>query len=335
MSGQPPVLADWLSRQGETVNGPLAISRVGIGQSNITSIVVDAAGSTWVLREPPRGAPENAAHDLRREAEILQALSATEVPVPRVVGWGDSADGSPFLVMERVRGSVLETRDQARSLSVVQRRDLGVSVVQTLASLHLIDPRTLGLPVSRTPYLSRQMRRIDASWERVRTLSRHDADWQRLRVELSAQLPEHPPAAIMHGDYRLSNLLVDHGAITAVLDWELCTVGDPLADLAWLIDDWRTPEEPAIVMPSPTRAGGFPSRDEMIDIYQGLTGLSVDQLDYYRAFTQWRAASLLEGVRARRLSGAMGSHGDIDADDLEDSIGVLLASASKHLRRVG
>ena len=111
------------------------------------------------------------------------------------------------------------------------------------------------------------------------------------------------------------------------------TVGDPLADLAWLLDDWRSANEPAIVMPSPTRAGGFPSRDEMIAVYQERSGIRVDDLDYYRAFTQWRAASLLEGVRARRLSGAMGSHAAIDPEELEDSVGTLLRSAAIHLRQ--
>lgn len=176
------------------------------------------------------------------------------------------------------------------------------------------------------------MRRISASWDRVRTSSRHDAEWEHVRVGLSARLPECPRAVVMHGDFRLSNLLVDRGKIAAVLDWELCTVGDPMADLAWLLDDWRPSDEPAIVMPSPTRAGGFPTRDEMVGIYQDLTGFNDDALDFYRAFTQWRAASLLEGVRARRLAGAMGSHGDIDPDKLENSIGILLFSAAQNLQ---
>lgn len=137
----------------------------------------------------------------------------------------------------------------------------------------------------------------------------------------------------MHGDYRLSNLLICDGRIGAVLDWELCTVGDPLADLAWLLDDWRPVEEAAIVMPSPTRAGGFPDRDEMVAVYREVTGYQVDDLDYYRAFSQWRAASLLEGVRTRRLAGAMGSHAAVDPEELEDSIGVLLASATEHLAK--
>jgi aminoglycoside phosphotransferase (APT) family kinase protein len=127
----------------------------------------------------------------------------------------------------------------------------------------------------------------------------------------------------MHGDFRLSNLLVHDGQITAVLDWELCTVGDPLADLAWLLDDWRSPDEPAISMPSPTRAGGFPSRAELIETYRDETGFLLDRLGYYRGFTQWRAASLLQGVLTRRRLGVMGTHGAMDLELLDDSIAVL------------
>ena len=135
----------------------------------------------------------------------------------------------------------------------------------------------------------------------------------------------------MHGDYRLSNLLVDNGVITAVLDWELCTIGDPMADVAWLLDDWRSPEEQSIVMPSPTRAGGFPSREEMLAAYREVSGIDPISLDVYRAFTQWRAAGLLRGVLQRRRAGVMGSHGAVDPAELETTIELLLSSARGNL----
>ncbi|MBN9636695.1 MAG: phosphotransferase family protein [Actinobacteria bacterium] len=331
---QPAALAQWLARHTDCVTPPVAVDRVGIGQSNITTIVTDAAAREWVMREPPPGDTATKAHDVLREAHILSALANTDVPVPRVIGTGESPTGSPFLVMDRVPGSPLESEDDARTLTASQRRALGVSVAEALGRLHRIDPSALGVAASSSPYLVRQMRRISAAWDHVRAVSRHDGNWEAVRAGLTQQLPQPSPAVVMHGDYRLSNLLIADGHITAVLDWELCTIGDPFADLAWLLDDWRPSEEPAIVMPTPTRAGGFPNRDEMVEVYRAVTGFRIDDLDYYRAFSQWRAASLLEGVRARRRAGSMGSHAAIDLDELEDSIGVLLASASSHLARM-
>lgn len=334
MSGRPAAVLDWLSDHGVSATGPLAITRVGIGQSNITTLIVDAHGREWVLREPPPGATTSSMRDLLREAGILRALADTGIPVPRVIGTGESPCGAPFLVMERVAGSALETEDHARTLTPEQRHELGVSVVTTLATLHCLDPEILGIRVSGDPYLVRQIRRVTASWERVGGCSSHDSAWRVVHTSLKDRLPKQTAAVIMHGDYRLSNLLVDHGQITAVLDWELCTIGDPLADLAWLLDDWRPADEPAIVMPSPTRAGGFPDRAEMVEIYREITGRGIHSLEYYRAFSQWRAASLLEGVRVRRMSGAMGTHAAIEPEELEESIGVLLDSAAMHIDRL-
>lgn len=331
---QPESVAQWLERHQADVTPPVMIERVGIGQSNITTVVTDHASREWVMREPPPGDSASKAHDVLREAQILGALAETDVPVPRVLGTGVSPSGSPFLVMERAPGAPLESEHDARELNPNQRRALGVSVAETLGRLHRLDASILGIDTSTTPYLIRQLRRVSAAWERVRHASRHDRDWEAVCSGLSQRLPRPSPAVIMHGDYRLSNLLVSAGRITAVLDWELCTIGDPFADLAWLLDDWRPAEESTIVMPSPTRAGGFPDRDEMIEVYRDVTGFQVGGLDYYRAFSQWRAASLLEGVRARRLAGTMGSHAAIDPEELENSIGVLLTSAAGHLAKV-
>lgn len=331
----PDVVADWLTRNGQSVNPPVNIERVGYGQSNLTTVVTDRAGRQWVMREPPPGRAAATAHDVEREAKILRCLSSTDVPVPTVIGTGVSPSGSPFLVMNRIEGAALEHEADATKLSPEQRRALGASVAHTLGRLHRIDPRTLGLPVSRTPFLERQLRRIGASWELQHGVDgRNDGDWQRVRATLVARLPEPTTPVIVHGDFRLSNVLVHDGVIRAVLDWELCTIGDATADLAWLLDDWRSPEDEQIVMPSPTRAGGFPNRDEMVAIYRDTTGFDVSGLDYHRAFTQWRAASLLQGVLARRRAGAMGSHGAIAPEALEDSIGTLLRTASQHLANV-
>lgn len=332
MSDQCRAVATCLAEYGECVTGPVAIRRVGIGQSNITSIVTDADGREWVLREPPPGIDQRNVRGMSREAGIIAALAGSGIPVPRVVGIGGSRRGEPFFVMERMAGAPLEHEDDARAIDPQQRRALGLQVITMLARLHRLDPAALGLTGFDDPYVERQIRRVSDAWLRVGSDGAHDAAWRAVRARLLERIPRsRGPAVVMHGDFRLSNLLVDEGRITAVLDWELCTVGDPLVDLAWLLDDWRSPEEPATAMPSPTRAGGFPARSELVDIYRNQTGFRVDRLGYYRGFTQWRAASLMQGVRARRRSGVLGQHGSIDVDLLDESIAALLMSAAVHL----
>lgn len=334
MCDDAPEVASWLQSRGEPVSGQVTIRRVGFGQSNITTTVTDEAGHEWVLREPPPGSRAQSTHDVEREARIMAGLSATAVPVPRVVGVGQTAWGAPFFVMERVTGAPLEHEDDAAVLDPDQRRELGLRVIRILARLHTIDPGEVGLAQlgPSTPYLPRQIRRVSSIWERVGAGTARDHAWQRVRAELLASLPEPANGTVLvHGDYRLSNLLVARSDVTAVLDWELSTLGDPLADLAWLLDDWRSPDEPAISMPTPTRAGGFPSRSEMIDTYRAETGFAVDHIDYYRGFTQWRAASLLQGVLVRRKSGVLGTHGDLDLQALDTTIAGLLDSAAAEL----
>jgi aminoglycoside phosphotransferase (APT) family kinase protein len=333
MCASPREVSSWLAQHGETVHGTVGIRRVGMGQSNVTSIVTDAEGREWVLREPPSGTRQGTAHDVHREARIIAALAGSGVPVPRVVGVGVSRGGGSFFVMERVAGAPLECEADARNLDPRQRYELGLQVIRTLATLHTLDPASVGLRCSPTPYVERQIRRVSDGWQRVGSGCAHDPAWRAVRARLLDRLPQtQAPSVVMHGDFRLSNLLVNSARITAVLDWELCTVGDPLADLAWLLDDWRSPAEPAISMPSPTRAGGFPARAELIDVYRNVTGFSIDRFGYYRGFTQWRAASLLQGVLTRRRAGVMGDHGAIDLDLLDASIATLLTSAAVQLK---
>jgi aminoglycoside phosphotransferase (APT) family kinase protein len=333
MCARPQAVSTWLAEHGEPVSGQVDIRRVGIGQSNISSLVTDAGGREWVLREPPPGTEQGNAHDVAREAGIISALADSGVPVPRVIGIGANRGGGSFFVMERVAGAPLENEHDVRDIEPRQRYELGLQVIKALAALHRLDPGTMGLTTPDTPYIERQIRRVSDAWLRAGSGCAHDAAWRAVRARLLERFP-HPqgPTVIMHGDFRLSNLLVNDGRITAVLDWELCTIGDALVDLAWLLDDWRSSDEPGISMPSPTRAGGFPTRAELIDVYRNLTGFPVDRLGYYRGFTQWRAASLLQGVLTRRRSGAMGDHGAIDLDQPDDSIATLLSSAAIHLK---
>ncbi|MDT5286149.1 MAG: hypothetical protein QOF88_1038 [Mycobacterium sp.] len=336
MCDDPAAVSAWLRSHGERVVGDVTIARVGFGQSNITTIITAADGGEWVLREPPPGGHAQSAHDVAREARIVSNLADSGIPVPRVIGSGTTPGGAAFFVMDRVSGSPLESEDDAAELSTQQRRELGLQVIRTLARLHTLDPAAVGLSdlgrPTPAPYLERQIRRMSATWDRVGLATGHDAVWHEVRTRLGDGLPAPAATVIMHGDFRLSNLLVQSSHITAVLDWELCTLGDPLADLAWLLDDWRQPNDDAISMPSPTRVGGFPDRPAMIDEYRRLTGFSVDRIAYYRGFTQWRAATLLQGVAARRRSGVLGTHGQLDLNLLDHSIATLLAGAASDLQ---
>jgi aminoglycoside phosphotransferase (APT) family kinase protein len=336
MCDEPAAISAWLRAQGEPAVGEVRVARVGFGQSNITTVVSDESGREWVLREPPPGIHAQSTHDLAREARIVASLADSGIPVPRVIGAGVAPGGNCFFVMERVRGAPLESEADAAALRPQQRRDLGLRVIETLARLHTIDPAAVGLSdlarKSRTPYVGRQIRRLSDSWDRTGGQSAHDQTWHSVRTRLDAKLPSSAPTVLVHGDFRLSNLLVQGDDITAVLDWELSTLGDPLADLAWLLDDWRQPDERATVMPSPTRAGGFPDRPELIDIYCRMTGFNVDRIGYYRGFTQWRAATLLQGVAVRRSSGALGTHGQLDLVELDDTIAALLTGAASDLQ---
>ena len=333
MYTRPREVARWLSANGEAVRGPVRVERIGFGQSNITSVVTDLDGHEWILREPPAGARHGNAHDVHREARIIAGLASSGVPVPRVVGTGRTRADGAFFVMQRVAGRPLENEADAAPLSADQRHALGVQVITTLARLHRVSPTSVGMDAPPTPYVPRQIRRVSDAWLRVGSDSEHDSAWRAVRSRLLDRQPTwQNSSVIMHGDYRLSNLLIAEGAITAVLDWELCTIGDPMVDLAWLLDDWRSSDESAISMPSPTRAGGFPTRHELIDIYTDATGFNTTKLSFYRGFTQWRAASLLQGVLARRRSGSMGEHGALDLGQLSASIATLLDSAAGQLK---
>ncbi|GAB3385430.1 phosphotransferase family protein [Amycolatopsis echigonensis] len=324
-------LADWLAGLVPELSPPVEVHRVGAGQSNVTCLVRDHDGREWILRRPPAGAHDRTAHDVHREARILRALAVSPVPVPTVVATGQDEAGvdGPFYVMERAQGEVLETEAEAEGLSRSDRLLISGHVAEVLVTLHSLTPLDVGLHALGRPdgYLERQIRRTERNWAMWDAAGAAAAEWAECRRRLTKRIPCQQRTSIAHGDFRLSNLLVEQGRVTAVLDWELCTLGDPLADLAWLVDDWKGPEDPAIVMPSPTRAGGFHHRDRLVDAYAAATGLDVSELPYYRAFTHWKAATLLQGVVFRRRGGALANHGSVDIADLESTIKFLLHEA--------
>jgi aminoglycoside phosphotransferase (APT) family kinase protein len=306
-------LGPWFESHVEGAKTPLVFELITGGHSNLTFSVRDAAGHHYVLRRPPTGAVIATAHDMAREHRILAALAPTEVPVPPVLALceDESVNDAPFYVMSYVEGVVLvDQLITAERFDARQRRHLGERVIEVLATLHEVDPNAVGLGDlgRREEYLERQLRRWQKQWEKTKT--RELPVMEEAYACLLARRPEQVGATIVHGDYRLGNMLVGRdGEIAAILDWELCTLGDPLADVGYILNNWAEPGEggPSIrgAAMSPTLAGGFPDRREFLERYEKLTGRDVTRIDYYRAFQYWRLAAIVEGVLSRYLKGVM------------------------------
>jgi aminoglycoside phosphotransferase (APT) family kinase protein len=282
----------WLADHVEGAVPPFDFELITGGHSNLTYKVTDRTGRRYVLRRPPLGAVLATAHDMAREHKIVTGVGRTDVPVPRTLGLcrDEAVNGAPFYVMEFVDGAVLTTADDVIPLLPDEgsRHALGSCVIRVLASLHRVDPDAVGLG----------------------DLARREG-----YLDLAAK-PEQKYTGIVHGDYRLGNMLVRRdGAVAAVLDWELCTLGDTLADLGYVLNNWIPPEEAAAGDASiaPTAAGGFQTREEFLREYSQASGHEVSDIEYYRAFQAWRSAAIVEGVLARYLKGVMGDpSADVD-----------------------
>lgn len=315
-------LEAWFTEHVEGATPPLEFSLITGGHSNLTYHVRDANGRQMVLRRPPTGAVLATAHDMAREHRILTALGPTAVPVPRTLGLCEDAgvNDAPFYVMDYVEGVVLTSPAQtAREIPEARREALGLHIVDTLAALHVTRPEDVGLGDlgRREAYLERQLKRWRTQWEKSKTRALPAMD--EAHALLEARRPEQVGAAIVHGDYRIGNFLSngEAGRIEAVLDWELCTLGDPLADVGYLMNDWNGPGDTGPTASgtgeSAITCGGFPDRKAMLARYESLTGRSTAAVDYYRAFQYWRLAAIVEGVLARYLKGVMGEDADTEA----------------------
>ena len=314
----------WLEANVVGIEGPLVFELIAGGHSNLTYAVTDAAGARWVLRRPPLGHVLESAHDVGREHRIISALAGSGVPVAPAVGLCRDVEvnDAPFYVMRFVDGLVLHDGDHAEQVSGADRQRISENVVDVLAALHAIDPDDVGLGDlgRKEAYLERQLKRWTKQWENSKT--REIPAMEASRRLLAERMPEQIGASIVHGDYRLGNMLVADGRIEAVLDWELCTLGDPLADVGYLLNAWLQPGE-VDTRPgdqAPTTVGGFGTREALIERYAAATGRDLSGIDYYRAFSHWRLAAIGEGVYKRYLVGAMGQRDDLDLSAFADSV---------------
>jgi aminoglycoside phosphotransferase (APT) family kinase protein len=301
----------WFDEHVPGVESPLTFTLIAGGHSNLTYRVEDQAGSAWVLRRPPLGHVLATAHDMRREFTIISALGPTDVPVAPAIGLctDEAVNGAPFYVMDFVDGLVVRDAAAARAMPEAARRRAGHSIADTLARIHAVDPDAVGLGGlgKKDGYIARQLKRWYGQWNQSKTRDLPAID--EVHDALSARIPEQGRPSIVHGDYRLDNCMTgEDGEVIAVLDWEICTLGDPLADVGLLMVYWNEPDDESTALPTaPTMVEGFPSRQELLDRYAAASRRDLSDIDFYVAFGYWKLACIVEGVYARYVGGAMGS----------------------------
>jgi aminoglycoside phosphotransferase (APT) family kinase protein len=335
----------------DTITGgdaPLQVELIGDGRSNLTYLL-RAENRVWVLRRPPLGHVLPTAHDMAREFRVLSALADTNVPTPRPFALCEdpSYNGSPFYVMEYKPGVILgEAIPPGYAETADERRRLSIALVDALVRLHAVDYEAVALGDFGRPqgYLERQVRRWSEQWERSKTRELPAID--ELIRRLRAALPESPAPTIVHGDYRLGNMVLgqdDPGHVEAILDWEMATLGDPLADLGYTLIFWGQPDDPPEVLAihraiEVTARPGFLRRDELIAEYARRSGRSVEAIDFYQVFAAYKLAVITEGIHARFLKGLTvgeGFEGYGEQTERMVELGMALSEASEDARLRG
>jgi aminoglycoside phosphotransferase (APT) family kinase protein len=293
---------------------PLSFELIAGGRSNLTYKVTDQRGHDYVLRRPPTSRVLPTAHDMGREHRIIAALGPAGLPVAPALGFcGDeSVNGRPFYVMGFVEGHILRDGEQtAKVLDEAGRARASKSLADTLADIHAVDVDEVGLGDlgRKDGYIARQLKRWYSQFQQSAEMVGQELPLiDEVHGLLAAQIPPQGPAGIVHGDYRLDNtMLGDDGTVKAVLDWEICTLGDPLADIGLLMVYWSEPsDEYAPLGAAPTTLPGFFSRVEVQERYARRSGRDLSALPFYVAFGYWKLACILEGVYARYAGGAKG-----------------------------
>jgi aminoglycoside phosphotransferase (APT) family kinase protein len=321
----PSAVSGWLLANVEGLRPPFEFALIAGGRSNLTYAVTDAAGRRIVLRRPPISHILPTAHDMGREHRIISALRDTPVPVPAALGYcaDETVNGRPFYVMEFVDGYVLrEPAEAAAALDEAGRMTAGYDLVDMLAAIHQLDVDAIGLGdlARHDGYIERQLRR----WHRQFSQSQQQARGvgvyrpvplvDKVHDLLAGRVPAQQGTALVHGDYRLDNTIVSAGGqVQAVLDWELCTLGDALADVGTMMAYWGSGPGPGAASDplrlAATALPGFPSRVDVAERYAGHSGHDLTDLGFYVAFAQWKLACIGEGVFVRYAANAMGTGG--------------------------
>ena len=305
-------VSKWFMEHVPEVELPLEFTLIAGGRSNLTFKVDDAAGHRWALRRPPVSHVLPTAHDMSREHRIISALGPAGVPVATAIGLctDEAVNQAPFYVMEFVDGHILRSAEQVEAaFPVPARAGIGHNLADTLASLHKIDPDDVGLGdlARRDGYIERQLRRWREQFKNgIVNGDDYEGLVERVASELGQRIPEQIGLGIVHGDYRLDNTVFDdQGRVRAILDWELCTLGDPMADVGLLMVYWNDPSDAdSPIGTSATMAPGMATRKDLLERYAKASGRDVSAIPFYTAFGYWKLACIMQGVYARYLGGA-------------------------------
>jgi aminoglycoside phosphotransferase (APT) family kinase protein len=334
-----PTVTTWLEQHIVGSHGPFTFIPLAGGHSNLTYRVIDKNNRAYVLRRPPTGSVLATAHDMSREWRAIAALQPTPVPVPPALGFcsDESVTGAPFYVMGFVDGYVQHTIEQTLQFGSLERNAVsGRSLFTVLADLHAVDIDAVGLGEHgpRDGYIERQLKR----WYKQFTAMKHRElpTVDRVHDRLLATVPGNASVTVAHGDFRLGNCITGFdGQIVAVLDWEISTLGDPMADLAYLLNSWARPDNVLSTFPDsaiiPSMADGFASSDELLAVYANRSGRDVGNIGYYIAFNHWKTACIIQGVLSRYMAGARGDAGDVDLGAFERSIQTRAVAAEQAL----
>ena len=328
----------WLETNVAGASGPFSYERIAGGRSNLTYAVNGTRGGKWALRRPPLGRALGSAHDMGREHRVVSALAPTPVPVAPIAGYctDESVNGAPFYVMEFVEGPILRSRDDAATFGEFDRRAVGERVVDTLVEIHALVPDEIGLGDlgKKEDYVARQLHRWGKQWEGSKT--REIALVEEVHDRLAERIPDQGPATLVHGDYRLDNMILTPGGeVAAVVDWELCTLGDPLADVGLLLVYWAEEGDDLLPLFEPaTMAPGFPSRDEVRTRYAERSGRDLAEIDFFVALGYWKLAIILEGVYSRYAKGQYGKP-EAGFEEFGKNVGRLAEAASGAVDRLG
>ena len=324
----------WLQEHCPWIVLPITWEKLAGGHSNLTYKMTDAAGVSFVVRRPPQGELLPSAHDMAREFTVMKALWPTPVPVPEPLAFCDdkSVTGAVFYAMRAIDGRSLYNAEESKALVPEElRRGHGFHFIDVLADLHAIDPNDIGLGGLGRPdaYVGRQLKRWRASWDASKTID--EPRVERLHEFLAERTPEQGPARVVHGDYGLHNCISNSkGQIAAVVDWEISTLGDPLADLAYAINAWGTPGEVSGRGVKPSLAPGYPTAEEMLQRYATRTGVDLSNIGFYVSFNHWKTVCIIDGVLARYYQGQKSSEG-VDLVGLaagrEEALAKALAAA--------
>jgi aminoglycoside phosphotransferase (APT) family kinase protein len=303
-----------LNISGVDASAKLQTTLLAGGRSNISYKLTDASGSSWVLRRPPLGHIMPSAHDMGREFRVLSGLNSVSFPTPKAQGFcaDEEIIGSKFMLMDFVDGRVIESAETAMTLSDVQASEISQNLVDNLANLHCVDPVAAGLDQLGRPegYLQRQVKRWGEQWQLTKT--RELTEIEELRAWLEgaiSKLPNNLPSSIVHGDYRIDNVILDSktSEIIAVLDWEMSTLGDPISDLAISLVYWSqasdTLRNQIPVAQEVTSGPGFWTREQVVQHYVSKTGYDISHLDECVALACFKLAVIMESIHHRNLSG--------------------------------